>query len=852
MEKKLACIYATYNHPDIVEDVLANICDTYKAKGIDIIYYDSSDDDKTQKIVEKYQSKGYSNIYYVDMKSTNHPDEKFIYMLKKYGFSKEYDYVWNSKDRCYFVGNTLDEIVKSVNEGHDVVFALCESDRWKVRMPKVSDVYTDPVEFFSHYGQLTTNWECLMRKTETMIDPVDWDECIPKYNMSNDNNFNQTISLFSRLAEMDKCSIKIVRANISEKIYSMPNASSGWTDIIFYLWMEQWVKAIYSLPAIYDQYKLQIIRDEIRTPYLFGSTDRMIYYKNCGILTREVFEKYRPMWKVVNDFPEEFVYLILDDKIKELLMKIAVIFNNAFKEHDFDKAYRIFASNRWLKKMYDEEYYNDMFSCFAYYKAEINEYGSSKLFEGINNQDELIEKYRMLMNYMNGTTDKKIAWCIPTYNRPNEVNGVLENVLPILEKYGIDLYVYDSSSNDETENILEKYKTYSNFSYIRLPSDTRPVEKVKLIFTGFKQKNNYDYVWLVKDRVFCSEELIKNIIDTANGNPDAIFLRTIETTHTHNITRKHYDDPVLLYHDWGWLMTSWDCLLLSHENILSNVNWDEIITKYAVNGDISFILVVLLFDTLAKKQQCNVPVLDAAAEEHIFNFPLKKKKNETLLFDIWGYEWYYVNTSLPDIYNNEKEFVIKSATSLSWIMGNHMRLIELWHNGCLTDKNLEKVKDIWDKISDIPWDDLSKIHDGDIDYINKCFVDDFWHMVEVEKNIGYIVDNYRKLLWIKDIITTKELQYTIYTIEIFLRERENNNRYIFNGGLNKGYVFDKIDLVIKILQVIEQFGVVESHQIKNFIDNKLISSSMFVYIANNYFEKSEIIFERLIEYLCEN
>lgn len=851
MGKKLACIYMTHNHPDIVEDVLSNICDSYKDKGIDIIYYDSSEDDKTQQIVEKYISNGYSNIYYVDMRFTETADEKIIHMLKKYGFPKEYDYVWNSKDRCYFVGNTLDEIVKSVEEDHDVVFALCETDRWKLKMPKVKDVYTDPVEFFSHYGQLTTNWECLIRKTETMIDSFDWDECVPKYHMSNDNNFNQTISLFSCLSEMDKISVKIVRTNDSEKLYSMPNASSGWIDIIFDLWINRWIKAIYSLPSIYDQYKLKIIRDETRTPYLFGSTDRMIYYKQCGVLTREVFEKYRPMWNIVTDFPEEFVYLILDDEIKELYMRIAMLFNNAFKEHNYDIAYRIFASNRWLKNCYDEAYYNDMFSCFAYYKAEINEYGSSKLFEGINSPDGLIERYRMLINYMNEMTDKKITWCIPTYNRPNEVNKVLEKMLPALKKYGIDLYVYDSSSNDETENILEKHKSYDNFSYIRLPSDIKPVEKIRKIFTGYKHKWDYDYVWLVKDRVYCSEELLENIINAAGDNPDAIFLRAIETLHTIDITQNHYSDPVSLYHDWGWLITSWDCLLLSREKILNNVNWDEIMARYAVNGDISFILVVLLFDTLAKKEQCNVPVLNAIVGKHILNLPLSKAKSLNNIFSVWGYEWYLTNTRLPDIYNNEKEFVIKSAASLPWLIGNNIRLMELQQMGILTDKNLACVKDIWDKISDVSWHDVCEIQKGDRDYFEKFYVDFFWDIIKTYdlNMLGYV---YYNSAWIRENIVSKDLLYTTYTFEILNQEIEQDTVYIFNGGNNKEFVFLKIDLVIKFLQVLEENEHADFSEIKQYIDNKLISLAMIVYMTFKTSKDIETMKKKLSEFFSEN
>lgn len=460
--------------------------------------------------------------------------------------------------------------------------------------------------------------------------------------------------------------------------------------------------------------------------------------------------------------------------------------------------------------------------------------------------------------------NNRISYCIPTYNRSAEIGGILDKLLPILDKYGIDLYVYDSSSNNETEIVSKNYSSYENFHYIKLPSEITPHEKTRLIFTGAYQVGKYDYIWLVKDRVYCSEDLIKRVLDTAENDHDAIFLRAIETKHTYNITRDYYDDPVQLYHDWGWLITSWDVLLLSRKNILDKINWDEIFDRYSVDvewdkiittseikKDLSFILVVLLFDTLGKKEKCSVPVLDATAGKHIFNMPLSKRKIEKWLFDTWGYEWYHVNTNLPCIYNNEKEFVIKSATSLPWIMGSYIKFLNLWHDGCLTDKTLEKVKDIWDKVSDIPWQDVCIIKNADKALIENIFVTLIWHEIE-NNNLNNAEYYYYELLWIKDNIVTRDLQYTIYAMEIYFSERKNNNIHIFDGGFTKDFVFMKIDLAINFLKTLEEHEGIENQEVKKCIDSKLISSSMLVYLIIKCCENAEITFERIIDFLCEN
>lgn len=862
MDKKIACIYMTHNNSEDISVVLSNICDSYRDKGIDVIYYDSSDDDSVEKLVEQYNLKGYSNIYYVDMKFTKGPDEKFIYMLKNYEFPRHYDYIWNSKDRVFLRGQTLDRIVESIQEGHDIVFAVCEIDRWEVRMPPVKDVYTDPVEFFSHYGQLTTNWECLIRKTETMIDPVDWDEAMDKYNLAYDKSFNQSLSLFSRLAELENCSIKIVRTDYNEKIY-VSLKPSGWQNSVFDLWIDQWVKAIYSLPAIYDPYKIKIIKAETGIPSLFGSVDGMIIHKNNGLLTKEIFDKYRPTWNIVTDFPEKFVDLILDENYSKLMATVIVLFDESFKKENYDMSYHIFATNGWLKGYYEESVYQDMSSCFYFYKTEIDNYGSSSLFEGVHSPDELIEKYRTVKSFINTNTlseqkaeesndesavygHKKIAWCIPTYNRAIVIDETLRNIAPLLNKYGIDLYVYDSSSNNETESISKKYESYDNFKYIKLPPETRPIEKTKLIFTGFQQTKGYDYIWLVKDKVYVVEELIKRIIKDAENEPDAIFLRAIETEHTMEITRECYDDPVSLYHDWGWAITSWDLLLLSHKNILDMVNWDEILEKYVAKNELDFILVVLLFDTLAKKEKCRVPVIEATAGTYLFNVIFSNKPSEDITLDVWGYKWHHINSNLPDIYDDEKEFVIKSATSRIWILGNHIRLMQIWHDGGLTDEKLSCVKDIWDKISDIPWQDVCEIKNGNRACIEKFYVDTVWNLIE-SNCMNYMKYSYNNTLWIKDNITTKDLQYTIYAIEIYLVEENNNDIHIFDGGYDKKLTFMKIDLIINALYEIENGNEIQSNAIKEVINNNLISITMVAYLAKKCCDDFKGTFNKFID-----
>ena len=50
-----------------------------------------------------------------------------------------------------------------------------------------------------------------------------------------------------------------------------------------------------------------------------------------------------------------------------------------------------------------------------------------------------------------------IAYCIPTYNHPDTIRDVLEKSAALYKEYGIDIYIYDSSEERDTEDIVNEF-----------------------------------------------------------------------------------------------------------------------------------------------------------------------------------------------------------------------------------------------------------------------------------------------------------------------------------------------------------------------------------------------------------
>lgn len=397
MNNRVACCYLTHEHPDVMEEVLSNICKPYGEKGIDIYVYDSSASSDTKAIVDTYNSSGTCDLYYVPMQHLQNEkggDAKYLEVLKGYGLKGGYDYIWPTKDRCWFEGETLDRICEAIDEDHDIVFALDERDRYELITKGLKEIYTDPVEFFGDYGALTTNWECLIRRTETMISPIDWDRYERENNVCKDNNFNQTVTTFLRLSEMTSCSIRVIESGLDDKRYSRM-AEPMWKSSILEIWLDKWIPTIYSLPTVYDGYKLNVIRTQLGHISLFGSNDALIFLRNSGVMTDDRIKQLRSLWSMISRVPFKNLERIMAGDEEALFEEQYYSFIRSFEEKDYEKGYYLFIQNGWMSGRFSPEEYRIIALSYYILSRDMRR-GYSHLFDGVDSVNGLIAKFKDL------------------------------------------------------------------------------------------------------------------------------------------------------------------------------------------------------------------------------------------------------------------------------------------------------------------------------------------------------------------------------------------------------------------------------------------------------------------------
>lgn len=165
--------------------------------------------------------------------------------------------------------------------------------------------------------------------------------------------------------------------------------------------------------------------------------------------------------------------------------------------------------------------------------------------------------------------ERSLAICIPTYNRSEIVEDTLSRELDVCKNLGIDIYLYDSSSDGKTRRLMEKYQSYPNLFHIQLESDVKLDDKVVLLFQRYKRQRKYDYMWLVGDSVSFGEELLKKIVDAVQTSPTMIFINNEDLQH---LGDKEYQRIQEIFKELFWKSTLWGSIIVK-ESLYDDVDW---------------------------------------------------------------------------------------------------------------------------------------------------------------------------------------------------------------------------------------------------------------------------------------
>ena len=292
-----------------------------------------------------------------------------------------------------------------------------------------------------------------------------------------------------------------------------------------------------------------------------------------------------------------------------------------------------------------------------------------------------------------------IAVCVMTHEHPDTVEQVLENCAAAYRACELDMYYYDSSSDDRTAEIIAAYNEagYDNIHHLcfrGLSGD----QKLAQLYLGTGLEKDYEYIWVVKDRSVCDAVALLLIYkEIMFEKPD---LLVIDTYSDKRLGRSvSYTDPAELYRDYAWEITSMDVTVFGRRMLEGFVPNEE---PWPLSDPrSSFMQYDLVFRRLSELEAPKIRVI-SNDDVRILNSTKSGSMWVRQIFDVWVRLWTRENEGLPGIYEPYKETVMKSS-AVPDLLKSVEGLNELRNKGILTEAVIDdELLERWEKVSDIP------------------------------------------------------------------------------------------------------------------------------------------------------
>lgn len=400
---------------------------------------------------------------------------------------------------------------------------------------------------------------------------------------------------------------------------------------------------------------------------------------------------------------------------------------------------------------------------------------------------------------------KSLCFVIVTANRAEAIDG---NLIQCAEEFfncGIDVYVYDSSDNDKTKDIVEWYsQKFNNVKYLRWNGKYDGVSidnKVIDAYTYFSDK--YDYVWLSQEGIcFKAQTVLDGISNFIKDKTDIICINDV-IRDTSFIGTKSYDDIGLFFRDNFIEMNTLGFTIVKSTFIQKVIETEPLNEKnYALWQPVAFFV-------YATKQK-------VSCVHFVGNILVGNKKSKAShfwmknLFYQWCDRWLNFIDYLPEYYNQYKECIKKpSASDFSPFSTKHLFLAR--------QEDYLRIKDIYihrkriNLVTDTPlWKFyvialmpkfMVKILSRHVSHINKKTRYLSW----LELNCSHPIKNYEKIVdafeFTKDVTSTKlyennKIKDPFITICIPTYKRTEMLKEAMNSVLNQRKVNFAWDILV--------------------------------------------------------
>lgn len=319
----------------------------------------------------------------------------------------------------------------------------------------------------------------------------------------------------------------------------------------------------------------------------------------------------------------------------------------------------------------------------------------------------------------------RLAVCIPTYMRSRVVWDFLERAAKMYLDAGIDLYYYDSSPDDETEEVVQSWmRRFPNrIFYIRVPEDVHPNMKVYKIFQLDGIQKQYDFIWVCNDAIRFTEAAISRIMSSLDSRYDLI---EVNARDVEQLGTRVYEDRNVYFKDCAWELSLFGAAILNTGAMLEGVDWVFYEEKYRKSELINFSHVSFYFNRFAEMEHFRALHLSFSSWE--FSSSIYKSQPGWYRDAAYIYceSWISTLEDLPECYKWKAE-VIKKCGKYS-MLRNVKDFRALRREGAFSLGILWKYRDKWERVCDVPFWQLCLTAAAP-----RCFIRSGWKEERLEK-----------------------------------------------------------------------------------------------------------------------
>jgi glycosyltransferase involved in cell wall biosynthesis len=251
----------------------------------------------------------------------------------------------------------------------------------------------------------------------------------------------------------------------------------------------------------------------------------------------------------------------------------------------------------------------------------------------------------------------KLVICIPTYNRSSVISQVLDHEAGMLKENGIDIIIYDSSENRETENIFETYKNkgFDNLFLKKVDSRIPSNRKIYMIWQDM-EKSEYDYIWLIHDHRICTHVAVSHILQALEENKDFYILNT---SGKGRAASTEISTLNVFFREGASLLTLYGASIINRRTFLSGTHWKRLERRYLKGRDINFSQLGFYYERASQISGFKASLLEFPADAFIY-IPLKEQGGFGWYNDavrIWTKCWAATILKLPVCYKGKMELI---------------------------------------------------------------------------------------------------------------------------------------------------------------------------------------------------